>query len=311
MFSRYKGINRRSFLQGVSSTLLGSTALLFGCKDQERQDVTPSIKNGRSDNADPAAWWDKKGFIVHDTVDTSNIEKRRIGARVNGEWQEYNVKELPDFFVNWSLKERVARLDRMVKIGGMDPRDLAGSHNACVATYGGHTRDSAFSLNTAYKGMGFTILPEEIADTIEEIRGEHKRIEREVTGNPFNKMAAKAEFLVNFYNRTGHFDKTKQVSLELFTDYAFQTHTFLNMMANPIASASFLAFPTFEIRAVPQLLHPRNPDLSKYEKALITYTNAIHDFIHDGLGDRIVCVYHIIELFNDTPNEMGKGRRVL
>jgi hypothetical protein len=106
------------------------------------------------------------------------------------------------------------------------------------------------------------------------------------------------------------FDLTKQVSLELFTSPDFHTHTFLNMMANPIASASFLAFPTFEIRAIPQLLHPKNPGLSKYERDLIAYTNAIHDFIHSGGDVRMTCVYHVIELFDDTPNDMSKGKRI-
>ena len=40
------------------------------------------------------------------------------------------------------------------------------------------------------------------------------------------------------------------------------------------------------------------------------YTNTIHDFIHYGPGDRMTCVYHVIELFDDTPNNRGKGKRI-
>ena len=315
MIIKGKFINRRDFLEKCTSFLIAGGALVTGCKKGNQyqgkdKSIDEQFMDGNSPDTDPSAWWQKGEFIVHDTVDTTALNKGLIRARVNGRWREFKVAKLPKRFIQWSMKTRIERLERMIRVGGMDPRDLAGSHNACVATYGGPSRDSAVSLNTAYKGMGFPVQENKLAERVEKIREEGKRIERDER-NPFKMLQAKAEFLTKSYEDTSDLDPTKQVSLELFTTPDFYTHTFLNMMANPIVSASFLAFPTFEIRAIPQLLHPQNPHLTKAEKNLIAYTNSIHDFIHSGLGDRITCIYHIIELFDDTPNDSCKGKRVI
>lgn len=321
---KHRLITRRDFLQGSSTALIALGALTAtGCSSSRTSDPDYAPKSGLAADTNPTSWWHRDGsmegaasssrplFVVHDTVDTRRLAEGVILARVDGSWRQFKVVELPDRFMDWSLKARMTRLERMLKTGGMDPRDLAGSHNACVATYGGPRRDSAVSLNTAYKGMGFAVHSSRLAETTGRIKEERLRIEQDTSGDPSREIQAKVRFLAEFYSDASIFDRTKQVSLELFASPDFQTHTFLNMMVNPIASASFLAFPTFEIRAVPQLLHPQNPGLARQEKDMIAYTNAIHDFIHSGPGDRIVCVYHVIELFDDTPNDMSKGRRIV
>ncbi len=85
------------------------------------------------------------------------------------------------------------------------------------------------------------------------------------------------------------------------------------MLANPVASASFLAFPAFEIRAVPQLLHPDNPNLSQYEALAVDWTNSVHDLAHAaGRSSRhITCIYHVVELYDDSPSAAGRGKRLL
>ena len=151
-----KLVTRRDFLKKSSTALAAIGGLTTGCSSQEKVSDDTHHANQVID-FDPSSWWHKEDFIIHKTVDTSYISRGTIRACVDGSWRKFKVVELPDKFVNWSLNTRVARLGRMLKFGGMDPRDLAGSHNACVATYGGPVRDSAVSLNTAYKGMGFAI----------------------------------------------------------------------------------------------------------------------------------------------------------
>ncbi|MGA1864050.1 MAG: twin-arginine translocation signal domain-containing protein [bacterium] len=304
-----KSVTRRDFLRKSSIGLAAVGGITIGCNSrQDSYNVTD--KTSQSNNVNPSSWWHKDEFVIHKTVDAKSIDKGTIRAFIDGSWREFKIIELPEEFITWSLETRVARLGRMIRFGGLDPRDLAGSHNACVATYGGPSRDSSVSLNTAYKGMGFTVHANRVREMTQKINEERNRIERNTMSNHSRLIHDKVRFLADFYRDQSIFDRTKQVSLELFTSPEFHTHTFLNMMANPITSASFLAFPTFEIRAIPQLLHPRNPWLSEYEKDLIAYTNEIHDFIHSGPGERITCVYHVIELFDDTPNDMSKGKRV-
>ncbi|MGA1841533.1 MAG: twin-arginine translocation signal domain-containing protein [bacterium] len=304
-----KSVTRRDFLRKSSIGLAAVGGITIGCNG--RQDGYDLIdQTSQSNDVNPSSWWHKDEFVIHKTVDARRIDKRIIRAFIDGSWREFKIIDLPEEFITWSLETRVARLGRMLRFGGLDPRDLAGSHNACVATYGGPSRDSSVSLNTAYKGMGFTIHADKVREITQKINEERNRIERDTRSNHSRRIHDKVRFLADFYRDQSIFDRTKQVSLELFTSPEFHTHTFLNMMANPITSASFLAFPTFEIRAIPQLLHPKNPWLSEYEKDLIAYTNEIHDFIHSGHGKRITCVYHVIELFDDTPNDMSKGKRI-
>ncbi len=228
---------------------------------------------------------------------------------MDGQWREFKVASLPERFLSWSLAERSVRLERLAT-HGFSTRDLAGPHNACVATYGGPTRDSAVSLNTAYKGMGFVPKDDRLASLTQWIVRERYEIEKEARGSFAHSIRAKTRLLAKLYGDRSLFDTTKQISLELFASSHHPTHTFLNMMDNPIASASFLAYPTFEIRAVPQLLHPDNPKLSKYERALVSWVNEIHDFVHGGDKERIACVYHVIEVYDDTPKSGGMGHRI-
>jgi hypothetical protein len=259
---------------------------------------------------DPGEWWTEGKYVVHRTVDASRLNDGLLRARIDGSWRDVSVVSLPDRFVRWSFEERIARLEKLAAVG-FDTRDLDGPHNACVATYGGWSRDSAFSLNTAYKGMGFMPTEERLSTTLDELAQESMRIRSASRGDFMADMLEKTQFLAGFYKDASRFDMTRQVSLELFTEPGYVTHTFLNMMANPIVSASFLAYPTFEIRAVPQLLHPGNPALTSHERDVIRYTNAIHDFVHGGTGDRMTCVYHICEVFDDTPNKGGAGTRLV
>ncbi len=260
----------------------------------------------------PEDWWMGGGkYVVHSAVNTKRLASRGIvRARIDGSWRDVKVADLPDRFVRWSLNERIVRLEKLATVG-FDPRDLDGPHNACVATYGGWERDSAFTLNTAYKGMGFAPLPVKMAQTLEDLEAARERVESTAGLGFMEQMKEKTRFLAGFYNDSSRFDLTKQVSLELLTTPQMATHTFLNMMANPIASASFLAYPTFEIRAVPQLLHPENPDLSARERHLIEYTNGIHNFVHGGDHKYMTCVYHVAEVYDDTPNEGGGGVRLV
>lgn len=297
-----ENLTRKKFL-GFSAAALMTTPSLFSACSKEKPRRAPGQKG------DPSAWWEKGGYIIHDSVDASSSEDGEITAFIEGSWQKLKIVKLPERFINWSLSERAERLKRLAAYG-FSSRDLAGPHNACIATYGGPSRDSSISLNTAYKGMGFAPRKDKLSGTVSMLRESKERIEKNSAGDFRKMMLEKTQQLGRLYSDKGLFDNTKQVSLELFTDKDYHTHTFLNMMSNPIASASFLAFPTFEIRAVPQLLHPANPELTEYERGLISYTSAIHNFIHGGGMMHITCVYHVIEVFDDTPNDSARGRRL-
>lgn len=297
-------LTRKRFLSFLGSIFAGAPLLINSCTKENKH----AVSDDRSGD-EAAAWWKTGGYMVHESVDSALLDRGHIKAKVEGTWREFAIQKLPREFIFWSLSERANRLKRLARYG-FQRRDLAGPHNACVATFGGPKRDSSVSINTAYKGMGFVPRKEKLSATISRLKQLKTEIER-ACANDFRMMLGhKTEELGNIYAEEGLFDPTKQVSLELFTSYSHPTHTFLNMMANPVASASFLDFPAFEVRAIPQLLHPANPGLSAYEREITDFTNVIHNYIHGGTSAYIACVYHVIEVFDDSPNCNAMGKRL-
>ena len=302
-----KPIPRRRFLTEATTSMMLTAPLFAGCtKDQDKQPAQPMY---HTDPVDPRTFWRPGDFFVQENVDTASLEKSIIRSKVDGIWRDFVVVSMPMRYIRWSLGHRIARLENLAQ-SLIDHRELAGPHNACVATYGGSGRDSAVSLNTAFKGMGFVPRKERIGATIQEIETEKERIESRENGDFMAIMAEKTNVLRKLYGDVDLFDSKKQISMELFTTPHYMTHTFLNMMANPIASFSFLAYPTFELRAIPQLLHHRNPALTEYERQMVAYVNLIHSFIHGQEETHIACVYHIIEVYDDTPSDDAKGMRL-
>ena len=110
-------------------------------------------------------------------------------------------------------------------------------------------------------------------------------------------------------------DRTRLVSLELYAKPDFETHTFLNQMENPVSSVVFLDIPSYELRTIAQLLHPKDPALNNYEKKIVTYINAIHTYMHSHFKAVVPAViYHIIEQFDNSPGRGGdkkRGQRVV
>ena len=311
--SRSAGGRRRFLELGTLGAV--SVGALAACPSQRE----PSGGSGAAAPGAPpfdveSIWRD--GTFHHHTVDARGAARGVLRARLDGRWRDLPLVDLPEAFVQWSLNERKERLRRLAE-HGFSQRDLAGPHNACVATYGGPPRDSAVSLNTAYKGMGFVPRAEKLAATITRLKAARRDVEAGRRGSsgaaaaPMSQMLAKTRVLAELYSDPSRFDRRKQVSLELFSHPTYFTHTFLNMLANPIASASFLAYPTFELRAVPQLLHAKDPRLTRDERLVVDYVNTIHDFIHHGDGtQQIACIYHIIEVFEDTPSNRAHGKRL-
>ena len=130
-------MNRRRFLEG-SAAAVGISAL--GCGRDEKQPRSPH----------PAQWWEDGQYVDHKAVNTRRLADGVIRARVDGQWRDFQVVQLPDAFVHWSFQMRIERLKKLAQYG-FSTEDLDGPHNACVATYGGWKRDSSVSLNTAYK----------------------------------------------------------------------------------------------------------------------------------------------------------------
>jgi len=225
-------------------------------------------------------------------VNLRKYEEDTIEARIDGIWGQYKIRELPQEFMDWNIESRIEALagmreDRMPS--------LAGPHSASVASYGGGRLDTEFTVNNAVKGLGFVPKKDKIGEIIERLE-QTKRAE----------MSEKFNILESIYKQKNLLDKTKQVSLELYTQKDFETHTFLNIMSNPSVSIVFLDMPSYEIRAVTRLIHPEDDSASAEEKKVVHYVNLIHDYFHgESWRKSIAMIFHVIEVFDNSPARRG------
>lgn len=277
-------IGRRTFLKLAGLTgsffflLPGKVTSLFGGKWEH------SNKN----------WW--KGNTFHqDNVKTDKIDTGLISAKIDGIWKEFKIRELSPDFLKWNFSSRVEDLEKMGKMmgGGGGEMDYAGPHSASVATYGCGRKDSKFTINNAVKGMGFVPVRKRLKETI-------SHLEKTIS----KPMPMKLEILKKNYEDETLFDKTKQISLELYARPSFETHTFLNLMENPVCSIVFLDVPSFELRCIVRMIHPLDPAATQYEKDIVHYVNLVHSYFHGAFKKKfIAAIYYVIEEFDNSPGD--------
>lgn len=242
--------------------------------------------------------WEKGGYFIQTNVDLKNYHRGIIRARVENRWRNFKIQPLPEKFLDWSLQHRLKTIENIRK---NEMPSLAGAHNGMVASHGLRRKDAQFSINCAVKGMGFLPKPDKIKEILNLLK------------TTFDAdLEKKLSVLESLYkNGKDIFDPTKQVSLELYATPDFETHTFLNQMADPGVAIVFLDFPSYELRGIAQMLHPLNPKLTPYEKDIVEYINTIHDYFHSkSPRQSIAVIYHIIEVFDNTPGR-ARGKRIV
>lgn len=285
-------IGRRTFIKlaGFSSSFL----LFFSSR-------LPRLIAGKWEHGE-TNWWD--GEIFHqDHVKVDKIDDGIISAKLDGDWQDFRIQHFSEDFLEWNFSRRLEKLtefSELFKTGEGERPGYAGPHNGIVATYGARRKDSRFSLNNAVKGMGFVPIKEKLKGTI--------KLMEETIEKP---LPEKLEILKKNYENRELFDRTRQVSLELYASPDFETHTFLNQMENPLSTIVFLDIPSFEIRCIARLIHPDDPQATEYEKDVLNYTNLVHSYFH-GKFEKIFisAIYFCIEEFNNTPGEKRGIRSV-
>ena len=245
-----------------------------------------------------------KGWFHHDVVDASKVAEGVIRAKVEGEWQEFETVEMPEPFLTWNWKSRLGQLAGFKKMmmGEEFTPALHGPHDGIVATHGVKRNDTYFTINNAVKGIGWLPEPEKLPGLI--------KLLKETWDDPMPKKLGVLESLY----RTGMetFDLTKQSSLELYARPGFETHTFLNQMADPGVALVFLDLPeSYELRCIAQMIHPDDPKATGYELQVVEYINLVHDYFH-GKAPRqaIGVIYHVVQVFDNSPPK-GAGRRVV
>lgn len=261
--------------------------ITLGCSNSTQQTSIPFKK--------PSFWQD--GFCRQRSVDTSQLKEGLIRAVVDGVWQEYRLTSLPDGFIKWALAKRSSSPHK-------NPNAFLAGHCGLVATYGCPRSDSRFHINNAAKGLGFLPKPDKIAEINRTIENAFQK--------PLTERLALLKKLYKDFD--SYFSRTSLVSLELYTRPDFETQTFINQMTNPACSIVFLDMTSYELKAIAQILHPADPQLTDYEKEVVRFANLMHDFGH-GAKKRpkhrfITVVYHLIEVYDNSPRPGKQGRKL-
>jgi len=228
------------------------------------------------------------GIFIQKTVDLSLYGTGKIKAKIDGKWQTYSLIEPNKEFIEWNLKRRLEFIDN-IKSGKMP--ELGGPHSGVVATYGLKRFDSQFSLNNAVKGTGLAPKDEKLDEAIDLLKTTFDK-----------KMPEKMDVLKSLYENADFFDWRKQTSLELYTTKDFETHTFLNIMENPVATIVFMDIPTYELRTIARIVHPEDETALPGEKKLLQFVNLAHEYMH-GKFPRVfpLLLFYIVEVFDNTP----------
>lgn len=283
---------------------------------------------------------------------TTSIDDGIIWSKLDNLWRKFKIRELSQEFMEWGCSERYFYYDDRIGSGSDGPPSVmknGGIHHGTVATYGNWIgrKDSSFHLNNAVKGTALCPSRETILELL-------PILEQLKIDNPPDKLNQYYEIMHGIYSDINNFDKTKMLTLELYTqptsgtlyDAGYkETHTFANMMANPICTIGFLQqehpqknyfdpdgdggynnFPYgvhFEVRAIPRVIHCWAPNMgNEYDKfdyentddpdALFGYwVNFLHTFYHGGRANVTTVIYYVNEQFNNTPADPGRGIRVV
>lgn len=305
-----KGLGRRSFLKWTGLSLLTSNILSF---------INPRISFANGLEVKKNYWRknpDGEDYCVHNRVRMSSLSPDYIYAKVDNWWRKYPVREIQNEFMEWYLEEKLRRYQDM-----REGNEIwwGGHHHPAVATYGNRRGrgDSMFHLNNTSKGVGVCPKYEKLVEVNDYIEN-HQDL-------PGQELLA---YLENLYSDPDNFDPTKLVSIEYYTKNPDlervtgykETHTFLNMMENPMCNLCFLAvwksnYGT-EIRAIPYLIDPANPNLTEEEKQYVKYPTNLYTWYHKKEASYIACYYFVVETFSQgtlpsDSNEPGRGVRVV
>lgn len=241
---------------------------------------------GKWEHSEKNFWKDKK--FIQETVDMSGYKKGKIKAKIDGKWQEFTIRSASDAFIKWNKEKRLEFLDK-IKTGKFP--GWGGPHSGAVATYGLGRLDSKFTVNNAIKGIGLAPNDDNLDKTIKRLKETYE-----------NPMPEKMDILKSFYEDQSNIDWRKQTSLELYSTAEFETHTFLNIMDNPIATIVFLDIPSFELRTIARIVHPEDESAIPSEKKLLEFVNLAHEYMH-GKFKRMfpLLLFYIVEEFDNTP----------
>ena len=296
------GIQRRNFLK-----LGGASLLSLPFLTKTKMALGASISNLRKNY-----WIGPEGseYCTHKTVNTAQVDEGYIWARVDGWWRRFQIRELDEDYWNWNFDERMKRLE--IQFEPEWDAVAGGPAQPFIATYGNRRGlgDSDFPLNN--KVIYISLAPKE--EYIEEIN--NTMLENLDKGISFTDALP---WWIEIHENRDMWCKDRQVGLEVFSKPGFETHNFLNLMENPVATMGHHAIYnnniSYEIRCINKIVHPRDPNLTDYERNLALHPSIQFAWAHSYADPAFIysipsVIYHHIEEY-DNSRSFEPGMRVV
>lgn len=73
-------------------------------------------------------YWNKDGYFVQKNIKV--FDNDQISAKIDGKWQNYVLKSLPDKFMKWSVDRRISTIEDIKKENARIGR--ATQRNGCI-----------------------------------------------------------------------------------------------------------------------------------------------------------------------------------
>jgi hypothetical protein len=307
------GLARRSFMK-IGGVSLLSLFSLNGAKKALGAEENFSEK-GITGNI--ARYWEADGLTPKQkTVKVDNVGTDSITARVEGVWRKLKIKELDQGFRDFQSNSLVAIYDYIMTEG---KPFFGGVYCPAIISDGGIKRgDSQFRLNGAYKFV-FPCPKEEFIDEI--TNGLMDRLDDAVERRTWMKANWADQSKWNYKIQVGR-DETvmgpnDQTKRRNNADNR-ETHTFRNLMENPLAVVLFLSSSNFISYEVRTICHYAAPPAdfttvpATYEEKISRFINVLGYSSHQVDHKFPAMIFYAVEAFdNSMMVGFGEGTRVV
>ncbi|MCX5904928.1 MAG: hypothetical protein NTV89_15985 [Proteobacteria bacterium] len=300
------GVARRSFMKIGGLSFL-SMMSLGGAKKLFAGEYQDTWKEFGYDGNIPW-YWNEKGYPAHKTVNVSKLSEGTISARVDKRWRQFKITE-PD--INYKNFESNGMVNVYNKLLEGVVAMFGGVYCPTIISYGGIPRgDSKFTLNGACKFMFPCPKESEIQGIIDGLK-QHA-----------SDPKARREWFRDKFANKDLWDFTRLVSRdetvvkpgEEKPDTLYrETHTFRNLMENPLAVILFVSNTdnqSYELRTIGHYVHKDDEAANSYERKIAEFINTYANVSHGLNANFPAIIFYTIEEFNNSMEVGKEGARV-
>jgi hypothetical protein len=307
------GLARRSFMKLGGASLLS----LLSLGSAKKALAAEGDFDERGVKGNIMRYWEADGLTPRQrTVKVDGLSNDIIKARVEGVWRTLKIKELDQSFRDFQSYSLVSIYDFIMTEG---KPFYGGVYCPAIISDGGIKRgDSQFRLNGAYKFV-FPCPTEAAIDGI--TNGLMERVDDAPARRTWMKENWADQTLWNYKIQVGR-DETAMGPADdekrrNDTDNR-ETHTFRNLMENPLAVVLYLSsssFTSFEVRTICHYAAPPADFTTVpegYEAKISRYINVLGYTSHQNDQKFPAMIFYVVENFDNSMKVgTGEGTRVV